>query len=355
MTRETKAKSRRERKAPAKGGARRPFAIDVHTHIRIPQLLEFLAQNPIKAKGPGTEDWFSASSVANLQGQDRNKARWARLTDPRTRLREMDRRGVDIQVVSSNFPVSCYWMDARKGLKASRISNDGVAAFVANHPDRFVGLGSVALQSPAGAAKELERCVKDLALRGAWIASNIRGKDLGEKQFRPFWAKAEELGVPIFIHPLGTTDISRLKKFFLFNTIGQPFEETMAMSSLIHEGVMDAYPRLKVVVCHGGGYLPYYSGRGDRSFRVSADVRINIKKPPSTYLRKFHYDSIVFDPDILLNLISKSGVGQVLMGSDYPLVRDDAVAFIRTNRKLSKDAKERILWKNAARLMKIKV
>ena len=351
----SKAKSPRERKSPAKGGGRRPFAIDVHTHIRIPELLEFVAGNPIKAKGPGTEDWFSASSVANLKGQDRDKARWARLTDAKTRLREMNRRGVDIQVVSSNFPVSCYWMEARKGREAARISNDGVADFVAANPDRFVGLASVALQSPKSAAAELERCVKDLGLRGAWLASNIRGKDLGEKQFRPFWAKAEALGVPIFVHPLGTTDISRLKKFYLFNTIGQPLEETMVLSSLIHEGVMDAYPKLKVVICHGGGYLPYYAARGDRSFRVHSEVRANIKQPPSTYLRKFFYDSIVFDPHILQNLIKVSGIGQVLMGSDYPLVGDDAVAFIRANRSLSKDFKERILGKNAARLMKIAV
>jgi aminocarboxymuconate-semialdehyde decarboxylase len=350
-----KAKSPKERKSPIKGGGRRPFAIDVHTHIRIPALLDFVARNPIKARGPGTEDWFSTSSVANLHEQDRDKARWARLTDAKTRLREMNRRGVDIQVVSSNFPVSCYWMDGRKGLKAARISNDGVAEFVAANPDRFAGLGSVALQNPKSAAGELERCVKDLGLRGAWLASNIRGKDLGEKQFRPFWAKAEALGVPIFIHPLGTTDISRLKKYFLFNTIGQPFEETMAISSLIHEGVMDAYPKLKVVICHGGGYLPYYAARGDRAFRVNAEVRTNIKHPPSAYLRKFFYDCIVFDPDILVNLTRKSGIGKVLMGSDYPLVRDDAVAFIRGNRKLSRDARERILWKNAARLLKIPV
>ncbi len=342
-------------KAKSKTSSRRPFAIDVHSHIRIPELLEFLAKNPVKAKGPGSEDWFSPKSVADLKGLDANKARWARLTNHKTRLREMDRTGVDIQVVSSNFPVSCYWMDGPKGLRASRISNDGVADWVAKSPDRFVGLASVALQHPKSAAGELERSVKKLGMRGAWIASNIRAKDLGEDRFRPFWAKAEELGVPIFVHPLGTTDIIRLKKYFLFNTIGQPFEETMAMSSLIHEGVMDTYPKLKVVICHGGGYLPYYAARGDRSFHVRAEVRANIKKPPSAYLRKFYYDSIVFDHKILNNLISVSGLGKVMMGTDYPLVRDDGAAFIRSNRALSKEAKDRILWKNAAKLMKIKV
>jgi aminocarboxymuconate-semialdehyde decarboxylase len=354
MATKRKSKAPRERKAPAKGG-KRPFVIDVHTHIRAPRLLDFIRQNPLPKSSSAVEDWFSAGSTGNLASLDRDKTRWARLTDAKTRLRAMNRQGIDIQVLSANFPVTCYCMSPAKGLKAAVISNDEVAEFVDQAPDRFVGLAVVPLQDAKRSAGELERSVKELGLRGAWIASNILGMELGDRRLWPFWAKAEELGVPIFVHPLGTTDVSRLKKFHLFNTIGQPLEEAMAMASLILEGVMDAYPRLKVVICHGGGYLPFYSGRSDHAYRTHKIVRENAKQPPSTYLRRFYYDTIVFDHDMLSVLIKKAGLGQVMLGSDYPLVMEDAVAFLKGARQLGREAKERIYWKNAAKLMKIAV
>ncbi len=355
MAQPSKSKSPKERKAPAKGRSRRPFAIDVHTHIRIPGLDDFMRKNPVRTKGPGSEDWFGATSIANVSGLDQIKIRWARLTDPKTRLREMNRQGIDIQVVSPNFPVTCYWMNGATGLKAAKLTNDTVAEFVAHDPDRFVGLANLPMQDAKRAGQELERCVTELGIRGAWIASNIRAKDLGDEKFWPFWAKAEQLDVPIFVHPLGTTDISRLTKYFLWNSIGQPYEEALAMASLIHEGVMDAFPKLKVVICHGGGYLPYYNGRSDWAHRDRKEVRENIKKPPGTYFRRFHYDTVIHDQDMLGILIKRAGLGQIMLGSDYPLVWEDAVNFIAKSRQLGKQEKDRIMWKNAARLLKIRL
>jgi aminocarboxymuconate-semialdehyde decarboxylase len=342
------------RKAPAVGRRRsmKDFVIDMHTHIRVAPLLDYVRHNPIKGDGPGTEDWFAEGSISGL-GQ-RDQQMWPMLTDPKVRLREMDRQGVDIQVISTNYPVTCYWMDAHKGLEAARVTNDTIAEFCAAKPDRFVGIGSMPLQDPIRAARELERCVKELGLRGAWINSNIRAKDLGEKEFRPFWQKAQELDVPVFVHPLGTTDITRLKKFFLWNTIGQPYEEALAMSSLVYEGIMDDYPKLKVCICHGGGYLPYYIGRSEHAWeRNNAQQQEKAKKKPSAYLRRFFYDTVIFDPDMLPYLVKKAGAEKVMMGSDWPLVKTDAVGYVRRAKGISEADKQRIMWKNSAELLKI--
>jgi aminocarboxymuconate-semialdehyde decarboxylase len=342
------------RKAPARGRARKPFIIDMHTHIRVAPLLDYVRQHPIKGDGPGTEDWFAASSISGLG--ERDKALWPFLTDPKVRLREMDKQGVDIQVISTNFPVTCYWLDPHRGLEAARVTNDSIAEFCAAKRDRFIGIGSVPLQDATRAARELERCVKELGLRGAWINSNVRAKDLGEPEFRPFWAKAQELDVPVFVHPLGTTDISRLKKYFLWNTVGQPYEEALAMMSLIYEGIMDDYPKLKICICHGGGYIPYYAGRSDHAYEGNgAHQQEHAKKKPSAYFKKFFFDTVIFDPDMLPYLVKKAGASQVLMGSDWPLVRTDAVGYVAKSRELPKAVKEQILWKNTAKLLKIPV
>ncbi len=342
------------RRTGAKPRARKKFIIDMHTHVRLQALLDYVKQNPIKSSGPGTEDWFAEGSISGLAGRDQQM--WPLLTDPKARIAEMDKQGVDVQAISTNFPITCYWMEPRKGLEAARVTNDTIAEFCATKPDRFVGIGSVPLQDPARAARELERCVKELGLRGAWIASNVRAKDLGEAEFRPFWAKAESLGCPIFVHPLGTTDVSRLKKYFMWNTIGQPYEEALAMMSLVHEGIMDDYPKLKICICHGGGYIPYYAGRADHAWeRNRAGQQEHAKKRPSTYLKRFFYDTVIFDPDMLPYLVKKAGASQVMLGSDWPLVKTDAVGYVRNSRAIPQAAKDRILWKNAAELLNITV
>jgi aminocarboxymuconate-semialdehyde decarboxylase len=352
-----KAQSRKSTRKPARAKApvrraRKPFVIDMHTHIRVPALLDYVKRYPVKG-AIGGEDWFAAGSLANVSGQDSN--RWTFLTEPQARLAEMDKQGVDIQIISTNFPVTCYYLDPEIGAAAARATNDAIAEFCAADEDRFVGIASVPLQDANIAAGELERAVKSLGLRGAWIASNVRARDLGEAEFRPFWAKAEKLGVPVFVHPLGTTDLSRLTKNFLFNTIGQPLEEAMAMSSLIYGGIMDDYPKLEICICHGGGYLPYYIGRSDHAYRSHPENQDAAKKRPSAYLTRFWYDTVIFDPDMLPYLVKKAGANKVMMGSDWPLVRTDAVGYVARSRAITEDARARILYRNCAGLLGLSV
>lgn len=326
--------------------------IDMHTHIVIPEVLARAKAVKLRGQGPGKRDWIPAESrkihAAHSAGVDEKLRLGA------ARIADMDAMGVDIQVVSMNLPTPSYWAAAKTGREIARVCNDGIAAFVAAMPDRFVGIGAVALQDMRGTVKEMHR-LKEMGLRGVQIPSAVRNHDIGEPQFRPFWECAERLSLPVIIHPRGFTHDDRLHKFFLWNTIGQPLEEALAMASLIHEGVLDAFPDLQVVMSHGGGYLPYYSGRGDRAFDSRPEPSANITAKPSTYFSRFHYDSVVFDPDMITRLGAVAGVDRIMMGTDYPRgeVENDPVGFVNRIPGLSADQRRQIMSTNAAALFGI--
>lgn len=335
-----------------------PVVIDMHSHIRVPKLFDFILEHPITATGPGTDDWYvpnsRSSNAADLVNRDSD--RHSVSTDPDERLRALDERGVDFQVISVNFPNTCFWMEPEHGLTAAKMANDEVARFSSHASGRFFGMASVPMQDPEMAVAELERCVNELDFRGAWINSHVRAHDIGEEQFRPFWAKAQELGVPVFVHPLNAVDFDRLKKYFLFNAIGNPLEEMLAMASLMYEGIMDDYPDLKVGICHGGGYLPYYPGRVDYCWNTNrGNAQEKMKNPPSDYFGRFFYDSNTFDQDALEVLIKKSGVSQVMYGSDWPAIPENYLDHITDMQSLSDDDRQRIVWQNAAELFRIDV
>lgn len=342
----------RRPKAMATGRAKRSMVIDIHSHIRIPEVMALLREMP-EPGGSKKPQWVSGSSaVEQKRIRERNLPKE---TDHKVRLRELDRLGIDIQAVAVNLPAAYYYAEGEMALKVARICNDGITDFVSRAADRLVGIGSVPLQDVPRAIGELERSVTSLGLKGAWISSNVRSRDLGDPKFGRFWAKARELDVPVFIHPLGFTSPDRLQKWALWSTIGQPLEEALAMSSLIYEGVMDAYPGLMIVVCHGGGFMPYYIGRHDEAFAQRREIRDKLKKRPSAYLSRFYYDTVIFDPDMLTFLVKKVGPEKIMMGTDLPYTAPEPVAFIRDARGLTEADKEKLLWRNAAKLLRIPV
>ncbi len=349
------ATPRRTKTAPSRITRRGYPRIDIHTHVDLAKVKELTREIRIRGHGPGKQDWVSPASAAEHARQTRTIM--PKLTNPKVRLKDMDAMGIDIQVLSMNLPTSAYWADGKTGQAVARACNEGIAEFVSAAADRFVGIGAVPLQDISRSVRELDHAVNSLGLKGVIIPSNIRTRDLGEDRFRPFWAKAEALGAVVYIHPRGFTHADRLEKFFLWNSIGQPLEEALAMASLIHEGIMDAFPRVKIVVGHGGGYLPYYSGRGDKSFESRPESRANITRAPSEYMRRFYYDSVIFDRDMLAYLVKKVGDRKIMMGTDYPRgeVEEDPVGFVGRTRGISKETKDRIMSRNAARLFNIPV
>ncbi len=207
--------------------------------------------------------------------------------------------GVDMQLISPGPPQIYYTVPLDIAVQATRALNDGIAEYVGKHPDRLVALGGVPMADGNEAAKELERCMKQLKFKGVEILTNVAGKELSDPAFAPFWKKAEELGALVMIHPNGFTQANRLTRFYFNNVIGNPFETTIALHYLIFDGVLERHPNLKIFAVHGGGYLGGYSGRIDHAWGARSDAHGSLPKPPTHYLKKnvyFRHCGVHADP-----------------------------------------------------------
>jgi aminocarboxymuconate-semialdehyde decarboxylase len=196
--------------------------------------------------------------------------------------------------------------------------NDGLAEYTSKKPDRFVALGTAPMPDGNEAARELERCMRQLGFKGVQILTNVAGKELSDPAFAPFWKKAEELEALVVIHPNGFTHAERLRRFYFNNVIGNPLETTIALHYLIFDGVLERHPNLKILAVHGGGYLGAYWGRIDHAWGARSDCHGELPNPPTSYLRKVYFDTVVFTPDQLQALVSTFGADHVIMGTDYP-------------------------------------
>ena len=333
--------------------SRRPLVIDFHAHVVVPEVVAFSKGHVIDTSIPKHPGIPEKAVRAWDKWRESNRLK---MSDFQVRLREMDRMGVDIQVLTPSLVHQyTYWADPETSLKMERFTNDRVAEMVAIAPHRFVGLGSVPLQAPNLAVGELHRCMKELGLCGVEVSSHAHTMELGDARLRPFWAAAENLGAAIYLHPTAKTE-ERYTKFQWWNSIGQPLEEAFGMSSLFYQGVPDSFPKLKLCIAHGGGYLPFYAGRVDRNYRQKSFTRVAMKKSPSRYMREhFWYDSCVYNVDMLEFLVRKVGASRIVLGSDYPVGEDDPVGFVRSARGISSADKERILGLNAAGLLGLRI
>ena len=277
-----------------------------------------------------------------------------RITTAEDKISDMDRMGVDVQVLSPAPPQYYYWAEADLGREAAGLINDRIAAVVASYPDRFAGLCTVPMQVPELAVLELRRAVGELGLRGVEISTNVAGEELSEEKYRPFFAAAEELGILVFLHPLGFTHGERLREYYLNNAIGNPLESAVAVSHLIFGGVLDRFPGLKICVAHGGGYLPTYAGRMDHIHRVRPECN-SCARQPSAYLRDLYYDTVVFDADHIGYLVEQYGADHILLGSDHPfdMGEPDPVGLVNRAPRLTDEDRDKILGRNAERLLRI--
>jgi aminocarboxymuconate-semialdehyde decarboxylase len=329
-------------------GSSRPRAIDVHAHVIVPEVYAVAAEHNIFSElptDPGVTD--------EMRGKIKDRAGvvLARMSDLTDRIAKMDAMGVEVQVLSASLVhQGLEWADAQTSLRLARATNDWIAKAVAAYPARLMGLGTLPLHVPSLAVGELDRCMRDLGLTGVAISTTAGGRELGDPELRPFWAKAEELGAVVYVHPGGNRD-PRFKRFHLWNSVGQAFEEAMAISSLMYEGVLESFPRLRICISHGGGYMPYYMGRIDRNYAEKANTRVNMRKPPIDYLRMLYFDSCVYERAVLQHLVDKVGAERVLLGSDYPVGETRPIEFVTETDTLSATQKDQIVGTNAAVLL----
>jgi aminocarboxymuconate-semialdehyde decarboxylase len=329
--------------------------VDIHCHYLNTDVAAQIAHLDPARYEPSVEFANAFTREVNVK-QVRDRA--AKLSSIETRLADMDRMGIDIQAVSPAPNQTYYWTDPDLGLELARAVNDRLAEIVASRPDRFVALGTVPLQNVELAVAELERCVRQLGLRGVEINPSVNGMDLTDPRLdlERFFAKAEALGIVIFMHPIGFTHGARLIDHYFNNVIGNPLETTVAASHLIFDGVMQRHPKLTVVLPHAGGYLAHYPARMDHGWRARPDCRTVIRRPPSTYLKRMYFDTIAFDPDMLRQMIERYGPEHVLLGTDYPydMGQDDPVAVVGGVRGLERAKRDLIEGGNAARLLRIR-
>jgi len=291
------------------------ITIDIHSHVAVPAAADFVKPHLDPMTNPLV---LHATPQTRALNQKQEQDIRERITRHDRRLADLDAMGVDFQLVMPPPPQCYYTVPIEIAVEAARIVNDGIAEFVAKMPERFAGLGSVPMPDGNEAAKELERCVGKLGLKGAQVLTNVAGQELSDPAFAPFWRKAEELGALIVLHPSGFTEGKRLARFSFSNTIGNPLETTIALHYLIFDGVLERHPNLKILAVHGGGYLAAYSGRIDHAWGARSDAHGDLPHPPTSYLRKIYFDSVVFTPHQLAELVRLYGAERIIMGTDYP-------------------------------------
>lgn len=270
-----------------------------------------------------------------------------------SRLQMMDEARVDMHVLSLTQPM-VYWAPAAFGEKLAQVYNDGLAEAHLRHPQRLLGLATLPIQAPALAVAEARRAAKLPGIRGVYIATHIMDRNLDEADFWPVYACCEELGLPIFLHPVNPVGADRMRKYHLRNLIGNPTDTAIAAASLIFGGVLDRFPQLEVVLPHAGGSLPALIGRWNHGATVRKELA-HLKQPPSAYLRRFHYDTIIHDDELLTNLIAQVGADRIMMGSDCPadMSYTRPVDVVERLHLVADDAREQILGLNATRLLKL--
>ncbi|OJW82334.1 MAG: 2-amino-3-carboxymuconate-6-semialdehyde decarboxylase [Bacteroidetes bacterium 46-16] len=270
--------------------------------------------------------------------------------DAGVRVKEMDMTEVSQQVLSTIPVLFNYFAKPEHCLETSRFFNDHIAQCVEQHPDRFIGLGTVPMQHVDTAIKEMERCVNELKMPGLEIGSNINAKNLGDPEFEPFWQAAEELGCSIFVHPWEMMGEKDMSKYWLPWLVGMPAETSRAICSMIFGGVFRRHPKLKVAFAHGGGSFPITIGRIEHGFNVRPDlVAIDNDINPRNYIGQFWIDALVHDDKALDFVVDLMGDDKVCMGSDYPfpLGEHHPGKLIESMAGFSKEQKEKLLYKNA--------
>jgi aminocarboxymuconate-semialdehyde decarboxylase len=290
--------------------------IDVHTHVLTEEAIRLLQKEAPKIglSLKPTEADFGVLEVAGVPYRPFPIGGW----DIERRLQDMDAAEVDMHVLSATPQTYLYEQDASLAAACAALQNDQIAKLTKTHSDRFLGIATLPMQAPDKAADELSRAVRSLGLRGAMIGSHVQGRNLDDPALEPLWAAAEELDVVLMIHPVKPAGSERLKSYYLVNLVGNPLDTTIAAACLVFGGVMERHPKLKILLVHGGGFVPFQAGRFIHGWKVRGEPQVSLKSSPEASLRRFYYDTILHAKPQLEFLVHSVGAERVMLGSDYP-------------------------------------
>ena len=318
--------------------------IDIHTHIIPENLPDFSKQ-------------FGYDGFVKLEKKNETEADMMLFNEnfrtiqcncwnPQQRIKEMDSSSIDVQVISPIPIMFSYWADPKDTLTQSQSINDFISDVCIKHPKRFIGLGTIPMQSTKHAISELKRCKNELNLHGIEIGSNINDHNLNEPQFHDIFEVCEDLSLSLFIHPWQMMGMSKMKQYWLPWLVGMPAETTRAICSMIFGGIFDKFPKLRVAFAHGGGNFHYTLGRIEQGFLQRPDLcAIDNQMNPQSYIDKFYIDSLVHSSDSLKFLIDNAGTNQIALGTDYPfpLGENHPGKLIDELSSISTEQKERLL------------
>jgi len=287
--------------------------LDLHTHFYTPEYFQAVSDLP-------SEFSFAESST----GQTIITYRGARffgvtpaMTNVAQRIEDMDRVGIDVEVVSLSTP-NVFFTTAEHQPRVARMINDSYAELIVKHPKRFKGFASIPMDAPDAAVSELHRAINDLKLNGVVLLSNIGGKPLTSPEYRPFFAEANRMSLCLFLHPMLPANADSFREYVLGPIIGFPFDTSLAVARMCYDGMFEDFPDIRWIIGHLGGAVPYLMERMDNGFRDFADCRAKIDKLPSEYLKRLHYDTVSFSQHTLTMVRNMVGADHMVMGSDYP-------------------------------------
>lgn len=325
---------------------------DVHAHCIPNDLLDLLRADGSRFGIEVVSDDKGESAV--IAGRVRLMPFRPILGDTEARLAAMDAAGVDVQILSSWVDLTAYALEPEQGAAYSRRVNQILADHASAHPERFLVLGTIPLQSPNHAAEELHFAVEEFGMVGVEIATTVDETDLDRAGLDPFWEAAERLGCLVLLHPCNPLPGVDLSRYFLDNIVGRPAESTIAVAQLLFSGVLERFPGLKICVVHGGGFVPFQIGRMQRGYdAVPKRTAEHISTPPAELARRLYYDTVLHDTNALAFLVGQVGVDRVVLGTDYPFEMGDPdpVKTIESIPDLSDDQRRQILGENVAGLL----
>jgi aminocarboxymuconate-semialdehyde decarboxylase len=332
-------------------------SIDVHFHVMPPEFVDAVRREAfreaVRIEPHDGREMLRFHVPAGVAVEPDTPLR-ADLYDDRLILDGLNKRGLDAAAVGPPPTLFFYWTAPETGERIARTLNDGIAALVRAHPDRFFGLGTLPMQDGPRAARELERVVNELGFRGIELCTQVAGMDLDHPSLTPVWVAAERLGVPFFLHPQNWGDVRRMKDLHLWNLVGFPMETALTAARLILGGVFERHPGLRVILAHGGGYFPYQIGRLDHGYAARPELRQRLPRRPSEYLESIYCDSLTHSGVSLRFLLDRLGDDHVVIGSDYPFdMGYTAPVDVIRGLGLGRERETKVLGKNLARLLRV--